>query len=403
MTEAYKTYCRAVQAGINVVAKTLPWRKAIRVQGKNAVGKIPKLLRLCHMAKPLVVTDENLIKNGVAGKVLAVLDAAKIPYEVFSGVLPDPNTNTVQAMVQAYVAAGCNGFIAVGGGSPIDAAKAAAARIALPHKSLAQMGGLLKIRKKLPPFIAIPTTAGTGSETTIAAVITDSETNHKYALMDICLVPRYAVLDAQLTVGLPPFVTATTGMDAFAHAVEAYLCTSYNTPESIGLAKEAIAEIYHWLPVAYKNGSNMAARTHMQHASYSAGYAFSRAGVGNVHALAHALGAVHHLPHGLVVAVLLPVILRDYGVAVTTKLAQLAQLTGVASGQTEEADAEDFIAAIEELNRSFAIPQGLDCINEEDIPQMAKWAEKEANPLYPVPVIYSEEKFAEIIGEISGQ
>ena len=262
------------------------------------------------------------------------------------------------------------------------------------------MAGLLKVGKKIPPYIAVPTTAGTGSETTIAAVITDTDTHHKYALMDLHLVPKYAVLDPEMTRELPQKITSTTGMDALTHAVEAYVCWTYNTAESIRLAEEAVCGIFRYLERAYQNGEDMEARTQMLIASYKAGFAFTRAGVGNVHAIAHTLGGLYNTPHGLANAVILPIVLEDYGEAVHKKLAHLAELTGVQTAGTDREKAEAFIREIRAMNERMAIPTGFDFIREEDIPQMIRWALAEANPVYPVPVIYDEARCEKVIRRI---
>ena len=282
----------------------------------------------------------------------------------------------------------------------MDAAKAAAARVVRPNASLDQMAGLLRVGRTIPPFIAVPTTAGTGSETTIAAVITDSETHHKYALMDLHLVPKYAILDPDLTCGLPPKITSSTGMDALTHAVEAYLCWTYNTEESIRLAEEAVCEIFQYLERAYRDGNDREARTQMLLASYKAGFAFTRAGVGNVHAIAHTLGGLYNTPHGLANAVVLPIVLEDYGAAAEKKLAHLAELTGVCFGGSDAEKAKAFIDEIRAMNRRMGIPTGFDYIREEDIPQMVEWALAEANPVYPVPVVYDKKRCETVIRRI---
>lgn len=254
--------------------------------------------------------------------------------------------------------------------------------------------------KKLPPFVAVPTTAGTGSETTIAAVITDAETHHKYAVMDICLVPKYAVLDPVLTKDLPKKSTSTTGMDALTHAVEAYLCWTNRTRETDQKAEEATVTIFKYLERAYRDGNDMEARAAMLDAAFKAGFAFTRAGVGNVHAIAHTLGGLYNVPHGLANAVILPIVLEDYGEKVYSRLARLAELTGCKIIGTDEAKAKAFIAEIYAMNERMGIPRGIEGIKESDIPQMVKWALAEANPTYPVPVVYTAEHCAEVIRKI---
>ena len=252
----------------------------------------------------------------------------------------------------------------------------------------------------VPPIVAIPTTSGTGSETTIAAVITDSETHHKYALMDLKLMPLYAILDPELTVGLPPRTTATTGMDALTHAIEAYISWTYNTKESLRLAEEAVKLIFDNLELAYQHGEDLKVRENMMIAAFKAGFAFSRAGVGNVHAIAHTLGGLYNTPHGLANAVILPIVLEDYGEAVYPKLARLCEIAGVKTDGTDAEKAQAFIAEIYAMNERMGIPKGFDFIQEADIPQIVTWALAEANPNYPVPVVYNAARCRKVINTI---
>ncbi|MDR0877375.1 MAG: iron-containing alcohol dehydrogenase [Treponema sp.] len=392
-------YNRIFQGVFNLGARVLPWHKAIPVEGAGVIAQIPDLLKKNGVGKPLVVTDPGLIKAGIAPRVTAVLDKAGIPYALYGDVEANPSVNTVNTIQKLYLAEKCSGFIAIGGGSSMDAAKGAAARVVFPKRTVNQLGGLLKVSKKIPPFIAVPTTAGTGSETTIAALITDTATHHKYAIMDLHLIPRYAVLDSELTVGLPPSITAATGMDALTHAVEAYLCWTYNTKESIQFALDAVKSIFANLEKVYKNGKDIEGRQAMLTASYKAGFAFTRAGVGNVHAIAHTLGGLYNTPHGLANAVILPVVLEDYGKKVYKKLARLAETAGLVleNSASDEAKAKTFIAAIYAMNERMGIPKGFDFIKDEDISKMTKWATKEANPLYPVPVVFNQAHFRAVI------
>ena len=253
MSGIQKAYYRSFQAVFNIGARALYWRRPIPVSGVGAIRKIPELLQKEKVRKVMVVTGPTVGKK-LAPKILTELDKAGIAYSHYDQVEANPSVNTVNKIQKLYLDSGCQGFIAIGGGSPMDAAKAAAARVVRPNTPVGKMAGLLKVGRKIPPYIAVPTTAGTGSETTIAAVITDSETHHKYALMDLHLIPRYAVLDPEMTRELPPKITSTTGMDALTHAVEAYLCWTYNTRESIRLAEEAVCGIFRYLERAYRTG-----------------------------------------------------------------------------------------------------------------------------------------------------
>ena len=394
-----KAYYRGFQAVFNIGARCLYWRRPIPVSGVGAVRRIPELLKAEKVERVMVVTGPTVGRT-LAPRILAELDSAGIAWTHFPEVEANPSVSTVERIRKLYLDSACQGFIAVGGGSPMDAAKAAAARVVRPNTPLGKMAGLLKVMRRIPPFIAVPTTAGTGSETTIAAVITDGETHHKYALMDLHLVPKYAVLDPEMTRELPPKITAATGMDALTHAVEAYLCWTYNTAESIRLAEEAVCGIFRFLERAYRDGEDMEARTEMLIAAFKAGFAFTRAGVGNVHAIAHTLGGLYNTPHGLANAVILPIVLEDYGAAVEKKLAKLASLTDLMTGGGDAEKAAAFIAEIRAMNRRMGIPTGFDFIREEDIPQMVAWALAEANPVYPVPVLYDEARCEKVIRRI---
>ena len=248
----------------------------------------------------------------------------------------------------------------------------------------------------MPLLLAIPTTAGTGSETTVAAVITDSETHHKYAINDFNLVPEYAVLDASLTINLPKFLTATTGMDALTHAVEAFIGGS-TTPKTRRCALEATKMIFENLPECYHNNTNIIARQNMLKASYLAGMAFTRSYVGYVHAIAHSLGGKYGTAHGFANAVILPIMLREYGKKAEKKLAILARYSGVANIEdSNEVASKKFIERIDNLNTEMQIGHKFDFIKPEDIHELAKNADAEANPLYPVPKLLNKNELAEI-------
>ena len=394
-----KAYYRTYQQVFDIGMRCLHWRKPIVLSGAGCLKQVPDVLGKCGVEKVMVVTGSHVVKS-LGPKLFAALEEAGMPYEVFSEVEANPSVTTVEKIRAQYVETGCSGFVALGGGSPMDATKGAAARVACPKKSCNDMAGVMRVGKTVPPIVAIPTTSGTGSETTIAAVITDAATHHKYAIMDLNLVPLYAVMDPELTRDLPQKTTSTTGMDALTHAVEAYLCWTNNTAESIRLAEEAVIAIFKYLERAYNNGSDMEAREEMLKASFKAGFAFTRAGVGNVHAIAHTMGGIYGTPHGLANAVILPIVLEDYGEVVYKKLAHLAEISGVARTGSDEEKAKAFIAEIYAMNKRMGIPEGLH-VEEKDIPQMVEWALAEANPTYPVPVLYDEARCAAVIRRIN--
>ncbi len=393
------TYYKVYQTVFDIGARCLYWRKPITVEGSGSLSKAPELFKKHKVKKVMIVTGRTVGKT-IAPIAKKALDKAGIAYEHYSEVASNPTVKVVDEIQKLYLETGCEGFLAIGGGSPMDAAKGAAARVVHPKTPVNKLGGMFKVMHKIPTFVAVPTTAGTGSETTIAAVITDQETHHKYAIMDLCLIPKYAILDPELTRDLPQKTTSTTGMDALTHAVEAYVSWTYNTKETIQLAEEATIAIFKYLERAYNDGNDMEARQEMLTAAFKAGFAFTRAGVGNVHAIAHTLGGLYNTPHGLANAVILPIVLEDYGEVVYPKLAHLAEITGTKTDGTEAEKAKAFIAEIRAMNQRMNIPSGFDHIRQEDIPQMVKWALKEANPNYPVPVYYNKERCTKVINRI---
>ena len=309
-----KSYYRICQKVLKFAMCFMNWSEPTLLEGEGAILRLPKLIKDKGLNRILVVTDKGLMSIHLLDPLFEELKAHGIEYFVYDGVQPNPTIPSIEECKDMYLNNNCEGIIAFGGGSPMDCAKAAAARVVKPKKSVRKMRGYLKVNKKLPPFFAVPTTAGTGSETTVAAVVTDPETHEKNAISDPCLRPKYAVLDPALTVGLPPHITSTTGMDALTHAVEAYIGKS-NVKSTIRYAEEATKLIHDNLEKAYNNGKDIEARNNMLKASFYAGSAFTRAFVGYVHAIAHNLGGLYNTPHGLANAVILPYVLDWYGPA----------------------------------------------------------------------------------------
>lgn len=384
MNPLKKAYCRSFQAVLKAALPFLPYRKPEII---HSVYGIPQILEKKKCDHVLIITDTGIISHGLITRLEDTLDQHFIPYVVYDGTVANPTTTNVNEALALYYEYDCNAIIGFGGGSSIDCAKAVGARVAKPHQSLEKMKGILKVHKKLPLLIAIPTTAGTGSETTLAAVITDAETRHKYPINDFPLIPRVAVLDPKVTASLPPSLTATTGMDALTHAVEAYIGNS-TTAGTRADALFAVKMIFENIDRAYTDGSDLESRKNMLLAAFSAGCAFSKSYVGYVHAVAHSLGGEYNVPHGLANAVLLPFVLESYGSTIWPKLHQLAIAAGVTGEDTpDDQAAAQFIQAIKDMKKRFAIGDTIPQIREEDIPKLAAYAEKEGNPLYPVPVL----------------
>ena len=374
--------CRAYQGVFRAALPFLPYREP---EILHRCEELPDTLKQHKIKKILIVTDPGIVACGLITKITSVLAKEKISYSVYDQTSANPTVRNVEEALALYQKEHCKALLAIGGGSAMDCAKALGARIACPKKTLGQLKGTLHVLHRIPLLIAVPTTAGTGSENTLAAVITDSEKKHKYVLNDFVLIPRYAILDAELTYSLPPHLTATTGMDALTHAVEAYIGRS-TTKETREKALLAVKTIYQNIETAYHDGHNHAAREQMLNAAYLAGFAFSRSYVGYVHAVAHSLGGQYNIPHGLANAVLLPEVLESYGSCIHQKLHMLGCAAGVCTEQDSiKAGAGKFIASIRTLNKNMGIPDFLSGIQERDIETMSVHAAKEANPLYPVP------------------
>ena len=388
-----KTYCRIFQICFRAALPLLPYTEPKILEGMD---KIPKVLEKFNFNKALVVTDKGITEVGLGKQLTDILDKADISYEYYDNTVANPTVSNVEEAKDMYIEGGCQAIIALGGGSSMDCAKAAGARVAKPNQPVSKMKGILKIHKKIPLLLAIPTTAGTGSETTLAAVITDEETHHKYPINDFPLIPKYAVLDYKVTTSLPQNLTATTGMDALTHAVEAYIGRS-TTRYTRKKAVRAVKLIGKNLKRAYDDGNDAKARTNMLKASYCAGVAFTQSYVGYVHGVAHSLGGQYGVPHGLANAVILPYVLEMYGEACYKKLAKLAVKANIIEDkQNEEETAKAFIQWIKDMNQSMNIPDYIEGIEEKDIPKMAKHADKESNPLYPVPKLMNAKELEEI-------
>lgn len=389
MNQARKIYCRAFQTVFKIALPVLPYRKP-KLAG--SVKALPEIIEKHKCSRVLIITDPGIQKLKLTARLEHALKTAGMFYCIYAKTCANPTTDNVYEALKLYQENACDAIIGFGGGSSMDCAKAVGARAVKPRQSLAKMKGILKVHKRLPLLIAVPTTAGTGSETTLAAVITDAQTRHKYAINDFPLIPRYAVLDPKVTLSLPPFITATTGLDALTHAVEAYIGRS-TLSDTRRDAKKAVRLIFENLDTAYRDGQNIEARKNMLKASFYAGCAFTKSYVGYVHAVAHSLGGEYNVPHGLANAVLLPTVLTHYGPAVYKKLHKLAIEAQLADENTPHKEAaEAFIQAIRDMKQRFGIGNTIPEIREEDIPKLSHYADKEANPLYPVPVLMNAEE-----------
>jgi alcohol dehydrogenase class IV len=393
MNPIKKIYCRAYQLAFRLAMPVLPYREPKIL---NSLLDIDPILKNLNVSSVLLVTDPFLANSDSVSTIKELLKGENIRCTVYGKTCANPTVDNVEEARELYLKNDCQCLVAFGGGSSMDCAKAVGARIARPGKSLEKLKGLLRVFKKIPTLIAIPTTAGTGSEVTLTAVITDSHKKYKYTMNDFMLIPSYAVLDPTVTYTLPPSLTATTGMDALTHAIEAYIGRS-TTKETRRLAIEAVTGIFGNIEIAYSDGYNSAARKNMLKAAYSAGIAFSKSYVGYVHAVAHSLGGQYNTPHGLANSVLLPIVLEEYGNCVHKKLYELAVAAKICSQQDSyEVGAKKFIAEIRGLNKRMNIPEKFSFIQPSDISLMASHADKEANPLYPVPKLMDAKELEKI-------
>ena len=368
------------------------------IKGEHALLDLVDVLKEKHMNRYMIVTTAGFIKRGTLQPFFERLDKSRIAYSIFQDVKPDPEISDVEKLKEYYIKEGCQGLIAIGGGSVIDCSKAALACVQTSHLDVKTVLETGRVSKILPLFIAVPTTAGTGSEVTAGAVITDPIRKRKYALSHLFLIPKYAVLDGTLLTTLPAKMTAYTGMDALTHAIEAYI-NHFNNRKTKKYELEAIQSIFQYLIPSFLDGSNIQYRLELIEASYKAGVAITNNYIGYVHAIAHGIGGMYHLQHGMINAIILPIVLEEYGDAVTKKLAQIADVIGI-DGQTDQQKAEHFIKKLKELNQVLGIPTSIPEIQEADIHYLATGAEKEGNPTYPTPVTWDVRKFEEVIRKI---
>ena len=381
-----KIYCRTFQGILRLGMAFLKWPKPFVLKGENAFDLLKINLKEKNLHKPLILLPSFLYKNEKIQKLLSEIDSH---YEIKD--LINPTIDAVEEMVKIYHENNCDCVISIGGGSLIDLGKGTAARVANPKKSLKKMKGIFKVKHKLVPLYAIPTTAGSGSEATVAAVISDSNTHEKFPINDTKLVPSVAVLEPTLTVSLPKYLTAITGMDALTHAIECYIGGS-NTKQTKKDSIEAVKLILENLKVAYEDGTNVKARENMQMAAFLAGAAFTRGYVGYVHALAHQLGGLYNVQHGEANAILLPYVLEAYGKMGNKKLKELA----IDIGRPDL----DLIEEIKYMNEFLGIPTYVKQLKREDFNIISKRASKEGNPLYPVPVIFNYKELNNILERV---
>lgn len=352
------------------------------VFGAGALQRVPAQVERLKMKKPLVVTDAGVVKAGLAERLYEVLRKANVAYEVFDKVEPNPTEKDAFDGVEAYRKHGCEGIIAIGGGSPLDTAKLI--QLLTTHEPPLSRyddatGGDRFVRDDMPPVIAIPTTAGTGSEVSRSGVATLKDTGRKTVIFSPFLMPKAAICDPELTYGLPPGPTAATGMDALTHCLEAYISNGFH-PLADALALDGISRVARSLVTAVKEGKNLVARADMMVAAMEGAMAFQK-GLGACHALAHALGPISGLHHGLANAIVLPTVMEFNRAASTARLARVAVAMGDNSLARDEVLAGNAIERVRKINDQIGIPMRLRDVGvkEADLPQIAKKAFEDAS------------------------
>ena len=331
---------------------------SVTLIGIGAAKQIPEKIKALGASKPLVVTDKGITQAGIAKKITSLLDAAKMKYVVYDETIPNPTDKNVHDGVEVYKKNKCDSLISLGGGSSHDCGKGIGLVIANGGK-IHDYEGVDKSTKPMPPYLAVNTTAGTASEMTRFCIITDTSRHVKMAILDWRVTPGSAVDDPLLMEGMPPALTAATGMDALTHAVEAYVST-IATPMTDSAAEKAIELIAKFLRPAVANGADIEAREGMCFAQYLAGMAFNNASLGHVHAMAHQLGGFYDLPHGECNAILLPHVERFNLIAKLDRFTKIAQLMGENTKGLAPRDAAELaLVAIEKLSTDVGIPSGL--------------------------------------------
>jgi alcohol dehydrogenase len=392
----------AIMRGAGLITRFIPIPQPTLLVGPGSSGRLGQAVAGFGHEKILIVTDSVISKLGLLKPLTDALTAGGAQYVVFDEITPDAPIPLVERGIAFYKEHGCDAIVAFGGGSSMDASKAIAVSISNP-KPLRQLAGYLKGLRAPVKIYAVPTTAGTGSEVTVAAVVSDPERHTKLVIVDPRMVPKMAALDPSLMTGLPPHITAATGIDALTHAVEAYI-GNWTTPYSDGMALSAVGLIFENLRTAYTNGKNLEAREKMALASTYAGFAFTRANVGYVHAIAHQFGGLYHTPHGLANAIMLPHVLKYSRPAIIERLAQLAVRAKVGTeDEPSSVLAQKFLDAVDQLNQDLGIPTHLEALQESDIPALAKAACFEAHTGYPVPRYMSQTQCEAMIRQVLPQ
>lgn len=391
-----KLFSRIYQKIMKVACYFIKWPKPFVIEGTNSSLEIVNVIKENKLQRPLIIVDPFIDQIGLMKHTLDSLDQNNIKYIKNIDVKSEPNVLMIEDIVSIYKESNCDSIIAVGGGSVIDTAKLVGARVTNPNKSISKMKGVLKVRKQIPFTITIPTTSGSGSECTVAAVVKDGHS--KYAVNSPKLVPNVAVLDPMFTISLPVSLTLTTGMDALTHAIECYIGNS-NTKTTYQDSIEAISLILNSLESLLANTQDVEKRLQMQKASYLAGAAFTRGYVGYVHSIAHALGAYYNIPHGEANAVLLPLVLEKYKEKIKNKMLKLVDKLDESNLPNEE-KLSLFYSKIKSLSLKVKKSIGFTKIDSKDYQELIKHIQKETWPLYPVPRYLEDSELIDIFEKV---
>ncbi len=384
--------CRIVHLSFKALLPILPYKDPVVY---NDISYIKEVLKSNNVSKPLIVTGPHIYQNGLVNILMDELNRNNIEYALFKDTCSNPLISVVNNATSFYKENNCDSIIAFGGGSPLDVGKLIGAKIA-SNKEIIKLKGVLKIRHKLPLLIAIPTTAGSGSEATLAAVITDDQTHLKFAVNDFCLIPKYVFLLKETTSSLPKNTIASCGMDALTHGIESYLNIGGNSSSDKD-ALEACKLIFSNLEDAYYKNDDIA-RSNMLKGSFLAGKSFSKGYVGYVHALAHGFGGMYNYSHGQLNAIILPYVLEYYGKSIYKKMYKLGLYCSLCS--SKDSYKEGYLKVlnkIKQMNEEFNIPSKIENVKYEDIDIIAYRASKEANPLYPCPKLMSKRELSNFI------
>ncbi|WP_448551003.1 iron-containing alcohol dehydrogenase [Thalassotalea montiporae] len=371
---------------IKCLSTFFPTKKPTLFQGLGATAKLTELMVVNGHKRPLIIVDGFLNANGAIKSTVESFTQAGCEVSVFDEVAANPTFKIVEDCLSLAIANKCDSVLVVGGGSAIDTAKVVSAALTNGAVS-SKLIGMLKVKNPPLPLYAVPSTSGTGSEVTAIAVISDTSTHKKQFFIDPKYVPVSAALDPKLIASLPPEMTSTTGMDALTHAIEAYTSTvKFSDAERDAVS--AIRLLVKYLPIAYQDGSDLHAREMVALGSFLAGYAFSKTGLGYVHAISHQISAHYNTPHGLANAVILPKVLRYNQSVCQSRFAELERaLATQPKSLDEKVLAADFIKRIDQLSEEVQIPATLEGLKDSDFDAIARDALSEAKESYAVPKV----------------